>query len=172
MVVSDPDVLDLALADAPVGTEVRLDAGAGRVARLGSASIDAGLVVDRLPPLLRVLAATPTLVAGIVTVVGAFVLRRVLAEVAAGRPFAARNPRRIGMLAGLALIAALLPGVIASGATVAVLDHLDVAGPDAPFGFTILEVSAGPLVVAAVLGVVAHVFRYGQRLVDDVAGLV
>lgn len=171
VLVGDREAVEFSVDGIPPGVEVLLD-GASRAELAGTRSLDLALAVDDLPASLRVLAALPMALAATLTALGAFVLRRVLVDIASGRPFAPANPQRIALLAVLAVASALLPGLVASGATIAVLEHLGVAGPDGPFGFTILQVSSTPLLLAAVLGVVAGVFRHGQRLTDDVAGLV
>jgi hypothetical protein len=158
----------------PDGTSLRIPEGTSGTASAGSGggTVTLALEVAQLPPWLRALTELPWAVSGIATLVGAIVLRKVLLEVAAGRPFAARNPNRLRILAAIALVVAVVPGQLASLATVLTLDHLDAAGPASPLGFQILELSVSPFFLAAALLVVAQVFKHGQALTDDIEGLV
>jgi hypothetical protein len=81
-----------------------------------------------------------------------------------------RNPARLRVLAAVALVVAIVPGLLSSLATVLTLEHLGASGP--PLGFRILELSLSPFFLAATLLVVAEVFKHGQSLTDDVEGLV
>ncbi len=128
------------------------------------------LQVGELPAGLRALSETPFLAGGLLALAGAVVLRRLLLEIAAGRPFDVRNPGRLQALAGLVLVAGILPGALASLATIATLEHLGAA--DSPLGFNVLDLSFEPLLLSAALFVAAQVFSHGQRLTEDVEGLV
>jgi hypothetical protein len=136
------------------------------------ANREAELHVAELPASLRLLTGAPTMVTGLLLAVGAWLLRRILLDAASGRPFAPRTPDRIRGLAVLVLTGTLLPGAVASGATIAVVEHLDVLDATPGLGFEILQLEALPLVVVGVLLVVAQVFRSGQQLTEDVEGLV
>jgi hypothetical protein len=156
----------------PEGTALRIPEGASGTATDGTSAgtVTLALEVAELPAWLRALTELPWAVSGIATLVGAIVLRRVLLEVAAGRPFAPGNPARLRVLAAVALVVALFPGMLSSLATVLTLEHLGASGP--PLGFRILELSLSPFFLAATLLVVAEVFKHGQSLTDDVEGLV
>jgi hypothetical protein len=172
-VLVDEQLLGIGDVDGlPEGTALRIPEGAsgGATAGSGGGSVTLALEVAELPAWLRALSELPWAVSGLATLVGAVVLRRVLLEIAAGRPFAPRNPARLRALAAVALFVAIVPGLLASLATVLTLEHLDASGP--PLGFRILELPVSPFFLAAALLVVAEVFRHGQSLTDDVEGLV
>jgi hypothetical protein len=156
----------------PEGTALRIPEGASGTATDGTSAgtVTLALEVAELPMWLRGLTELPWAVSGIATLIGAIVLRRVLLEIAAGRPFAARNPGRLRVLAAVALVVAIVPGVLGSLATVLTLEHLGASGP--PLGFRIVELSVSPFFLAAALLVVAEVFKHGRSLTDDVEGLV
>lgn len=174
--VIDEDLLGLdEVADLPAGTSLgfgpvdggSVEASAGE----GGSTVDVALEVDSLPLGLRALLAAPALVTGLLLLVAAVLFGRLLLEIADGRPFDARNVTRWHGLAAVAFVQAFLPGLFGSIATVAVLGHVD-PGNSSPLGFTILNLSVAPLLLAAALAVLGEVFRYGQRLTEDVAGLV
>jgi hypothetical protein len=171
-VLVDPDALALEeVAGLPPGTSLDPASDGSANAATGAPAAALALQVDQLPLRLRFLAGLPALVIGLSTLAGAVVLRSMLLTIASGRPFDARNPGRFRALGVVVLIWALAPGLVASGATVAVLEHLgDAEG--SPLGFTILDLPITPLLGAAVLFVVAAVFDHGRRMSDDLAGLV
>lgn len=158
--VPDPGMLELTgPAGLPAGVELDLASAVERVA----------LEVDALPVSLRLLAASPFVATGALWLVGALALHRVLGDIARGRPFAPLVPRRIGVLSLVVLALTLLPGLLGTAGTVAVLHHLDLTDP---LGFVILDFEIAPLVVAGILALVAGVFQHGREMTDDVAGLV
>lgn len=172
-VLVDRDALALGDVDGlPPGTSLELSGKGGATIATGAPSTQLTLQVNRLPAGLRLLTTLPWLVLGLTTLAGAIVLRSVLLAIAAGRPFDRRNPGRLRTLGVLVLVGGLLPGLLASAATVAVLDHVGGADGDSPLGFTILDVPLNPILGAAVLFVVAAVFAHGGRLTDDLEGLV
>jgi hypothetical protein len=107
---------------------------------------------------------------GLGMLVAAILLEPVLRSTALGRPFAAGNARRLlgvaGVVAVVGTVAPLLPA--AAGALVLARTglgdsgHLVAAGGLSPF----------PLLVAAVLAVIAEAFRRGEQLARDSEGLV
>lgn len=129
------------------------------------------LHVAELPAPLRLLTEAPALLSGLLALVGAWLLRGVLREVAAGRPFADGVADRVTRLAGVTVVAALVPAALESLATVLVLEHTGLADASA-IGFTILSVDVGPLLLAAVLVVVAAVVRQGAELARETEALV
>lgn len=138
-------------------------------AHLTPTSDTVALVVDDLPRPLAALTELDDLVAGLLTLAGAWLLHRVLRDIAAGRPFAPRTPDRIGGLALTVAAMAVLPEAVRTIATLAVLERAGIA-PDV-LG-SAFDLDLAPLLVAAILGVVAGVFRRGAQLAADVEGLV
>ena len=110
------------------------------------------------------------LLGGLGMLVAAILLEPVLRSTALGRPFAPGNAGRLlgtaGVVASVGTVAPLLPA--AAGALVLARTglgdsgHLVAAGSLDPF----------PLLVAAVLAVIAEAFRRGERLARDTEGLV
>ncbi|MFA9429222.1 DUF2975 domain-containing protein [Egicoccus sp. AB-alg2] len=174
-VVVDADLLGFDdVAGLPAGTSLAVGDGHGGAVTVesgGREGADAVLEVDRLPLALRLLAASPAVAIGVLTLAGSWLFSRLLREVAAGRPFAHRNVTRWRGMAATVLAVALLPSALGTLATVAVLGRVDPAG-DAPVGFTILDLPLLPLLLVAALLVMAEVFRHGGALADDVEGLV
>lgn len=129
------------------------------------------LGVAELPAHLRVLTETPALVGGLLALVAAWLLRDVLREVVAGRPFAPLVPQR---LLGLALVAAafsFVPAAFRSASSVAVLEYTGLAAaPD--LRVTAFSLDLGALLAAAILAIAASVFRHGGELARDTEGLV
>lgn len=129
------------------------------------------LDVLELPAPLRVLTETPALVSGLLALVAAWLLHRVLLEIAAGRPFAPDVPQRLLGLALVAVAMSFVPDAFASAATVTVLEHTGLAdSPD--LHVTVFSLDLGMLLVAAILAVSASVFRHGGELARDTEGLV
>lgn len=170
-VLVDEQLLGLDDVDGlPEGSALRVPDGGGPAASDGHAAVV--LEVAELPAGLRALSEAPFVAGGLLALGGAWILSRLLLEVAAGRPFAERNPTRLRALAVVALLAGIVPGLLSSLAAVATLEHVGAGGDDSPLGFTILELSLGPLLLSAALFVAAAVFQHGQRLTDEVEGLV
>lgn len=130
------------------------------------------LDVFELPAGLRLLTETAALVVGLLVFAGAWQLRRVLLDIADGHPFAPAMPRRLTLIATVMLAVAVVPQALDNVATVAVLERLDLAGPGSPLGFTILDINLGALLAAAVVAVIAQVFRHGAQLTADTEGLI
>jgi hypothetical protein len=157
------------------------DAAVEAIPRLPSAPGDAPvalalgdsprLLVAELPAPLRGVTEAPALLSGVLALVGAWLLRGVLREVAAGRPFADGVAERVGGLAGVAVVAAFVPTAVESLASVLVLEHTGLADASG-IGVTLLSVDLGSLLLAAVLVVVAAVVRHGGELARETEGLV
>ncbi len=109
------------------------------------------------------------LVGGLGVLAAALVLRPVLDSIAGGRPFAPGNSRRLvalaAIIAGVGAVAPLLPQV----AGFLVLERTGLAGPRfmATPSFALTPILVGVLVLA-----LAAAFRIGERMTDDVRGLV
>lgn len=163
VVIEDPEVLLSDEADlAPAGASLDL------------AGIDgAMLVAEELPVGLRVLTQLPWTLAGLLVLAGAWLLWRMLLEVAAGRPF---HPRMPGRLRGLALVVfagSLFPSMVEGAASAAVLDHLGGLPESSPLAFQLFEIGFPvPFLIVMVLFVAAQVFESGRQLEDEVEGLV
>ncbi|QBI20092.1 DUF2975 domain-containing protein [Egibacter rhizosphaerae] len=130
------------------------------------------LVADTLPLALRLLTVAGTLVGGLLGVTGAWLLAQVLRDIGSGRPFTGAAPGRLRWLAVVVLASALFPRMLDGAAAAAVFDHLGIAESPASLSYTILQLDAGWLLLAAVLMVLAQAFAHGQRLAQDVEGLV
>lgn len=129
------------------------------------------LNVWELPSPLRALTEAPAFVRGLLALIGAWLLRGVLGEIADGRPFASGVARRITGLVGVAVAAAFVPASAQTVASAVVLEHAGLA--DAPgIGPPALVVDLGACLLAAVLVVVAAVVRHGAELSRDTEGLV
>ena len=148
---------------------VRLGEGL-RIEPSSAGAVD--LHVFELPAGLRALSEASTLAAGLLLAAGAVVLRRVLVDIADGRPFEVGVPRRIATLAVIVAALALVPLALDAAATSAVLDHAGLRGDTSPVRPAVLDLPVGMLLTAAVLGVLTRVFRHGQWLTDEVEGLV
>lgn len=161
----NPDVLDaFDVPGLPAGTYVELDPGQGGLTYHAS----------ELSWPLRLLTEAPAAVGGLCTAVGAWLLWRILREIAAGRPFHPRNPARIAGI-GVAVIAGVVVGnLLQNFATAEVLERTGAGGSASTFGagLTIIDLPLMPVVLALVLFIVADVFRRGRQLTEDVEGLV
>ena len=102
-------------------------------------------------------------------VTGAWLVLRVLQDVAAGDPF---RPRNVTRLRGLAFLVALgLPVVwFARGAVdLGLLASLQL---DAGVAGTVVAIPWAPVVAGMLIALVAEAFKLGAGLRDDVEGLV
>jgi hypothetical protein len=130
------------------------------------------LEVSQLPTGLRLFTEASGVLAALAVGAGAWALAGVLRTVATGRPFDRRNATRLAGVAAAVLVGGVLAPVIDDVAGFAVLDHLDLVGPDSPFVLTLLHVDLLPLLLALVVVAAAEAFRRGAALADDVDGLV
>lgn len=172
LLVLDPELV----ASVQQGRDVTLTAPADPTALRGWPDQDhreLRLDVERLPLGLRAATHASTFLVGLLLAFGTLVLYRTLSEVAAGRPFGRRTPAGIEFLAGLVLMGALLPQLLDAVASASVLWHLGgLQDGRSPLGYPILDLPLWHLGVVAVLAVLGQVFRHGQRLTEDVEGLV
>lgn len=160
-----PVVLDDANLVATPATD-RLPDGAHLEIAGGSAGVD--LVVDALPSWLSMLTAVGMALAGLLTLVGGWLIIRVLRDIWAGRPFTPANPKRLAALAVVVLAGALLPQLADNVAAALVLDHLGMTG----LGYTIVGLNGSAILAVIAISILAGAFRHGQHLAADVEGLV
>jgi hypothetical protein len=124
---------------------------------------------DTKPPmLLRFLTDLPTAIWAAALAGIAFLFARVIADVAAGRPFDAAQPRRWYLIGGLVIMATLVADVVNSWASQVFTDYYGIAGMAIPA----VQLSWVPFGLAGMAFVLAHAFRTGQQLVADTDGLV
>jgi hypothetical protein len=120
----------------------------------------------------QLLARGDAAVLGLAVGLGAWLLRPVLDSIAAGRPFGAGNSRRLAWLAMVVAVAGSIGPLLPQFGALAVLERLDLVGPDSPFvmgvTFWFLPVVVGGLLLL----VLAEAFRQGERIDSDVEGLV
>jgi hypothetical protein len=134
----------------------------------GAVSLD----VDRLPTGLRLFTEASDVLLALAVGAGAWWLAGVLRTVAAGRPFDRANSARLRGVAAAVLLGGVVAPVLDDVAGFAVLDHLDLIGPDSPFVLTLVHVDFIPLLLTLVVLAAAEAFRRGTALADDVDGLV
>lgn len=133
----------------------------------------ATLVAEELPTNLRILTQLPWTLAGALLLTGAWLLRRMLLDIAAGRPFDPRMPGRLRGLAVVVLAGTLFPGLLEGVASVVVTQHLGGLPDGSPLAVPLFDAQlTPPLLVVALLIVAAQVFESGRQLTDDVQGLV
>jgi hypothetical protein len=130
------------------------------------------LDVPQVPTGLRLLTEASGVVTALAVGAGAWWLAGVLRTVAAGRPFDRRNSARLRGVAAAVLVGGAVTPALADLAGFAVLEHLDLVGPDSPFVLTLLHVNFLPLLLTLVVLAAAEAFRRGAALADDVDGLV
>lgn len=108
-------------------------------------------------------------VGGLGLLVGALALAPVLRSIAEGRPFAPGNARRIAVLAVTIAVAGSIAPMLPQVAGILVLERTGLAGPR-------FADAAAPALTPVLVGVLvlalAAAFRAGERMADDVRGLV
>ncbi|HEX5332993.1 MAG TPA: hypothetical protein VFW79_10145 [Cellulomonas sp.] len=110
------------------------------------------------------------LVRGIGLLVGAVALQPVLRSISSGRPFARGNARRIAVVAGTVGVVGVVAPLLPRLAGRLVLERTGLAGTGA---FALAPaLSLEPLLVAALVLVVAAAFRAGETMARDMDGLV
>jgi hypothetical protein len=134
----------------------------------GAVSLD----VARLPTGLRLFTEASDVLLALTVGAGAWWLAGALRTVAAGRPFDRNNSARLRGVAAAVLLGGVVAPVLDDVAGFAVLDHLDLLGPDSPFVLTLLHVNLAPLLLTLVVLAAAEAFRRGAALADDVDGLI
>jgi hypothetical protein len=130
------------------------------------------LQVEDVELWLRALAAAGGLLGLLLVAVGAWSLGLITADISAGRPFAPRVSRYLGVLAGLTLVGAFVPSSLDNLASTVVLETTGVADATDLFGMLVLDVNLGAVLLAVVIGVLDQAVRHGRRLTAEVEGLV
>ncbi|MFQ1000439.1 hypothetical protein [Modestobacter sp. SSW1-42] len=120
----------------------------------------------------QLLARGDVAVLGLAVGLGAWLLRPVLASIAAGRPFGVGSSRRLAWLAVVVAVAGSLGPLLPQVGALAVLDRLDLVGPGSPFVMGVTFSFLPVLVGGGLLLVLAEAFRQGERIDSDVQGLV
>ena len=116
----------------------------------------------------QLLARGQWLVGGLGVLVGALALAPLLGSIADGYPFAPGNARLVVLAVTIAVAGVLAP-LLPQIAGFLVLDRTGLAGP--AFLAT-PSVEVAPLLVGALVLAAAAAFRAGERMADDVRGLV
>jgi hypothetical protein len=139
---------------------------------VADAGQEALLTAFHLPPALRILTELPASLGAVAVAVGAWLLARVISSIEAGRPFDRRNPHRLAGVAAAVLLGGLVAPLSAAPVSAAVLENLDLAGPDVPFALFSTTISLTPIGIALALLAAAEAFRRGGALADEVEGMV
>ena len=111
---------------------------------------------------------------GVCAGLGALLLRTLLLSIAARRPFRSGNAARLGVIAGLIMVAAVSTEVFPYVAGDLVLTRLGLGGPDSPV-IAPPALSPGliaPLLLALVVLTLAEGFRQGAESARDAGGPV
>ncbi|MGY2003962.1 DUF2975 domain-containing protein [Blastococcus sp. SYSU DS1024] len=125
-----------------------------------------------LPAGLRVLTELPASLAAVAVAVGAWLLARILSTVHDGHPFDRRNPGRLAGLAAAVVLGGLVVPMAEGVVATAVLEHLDLTGPDPPLVLFEVTIPFTPIGLALALLAAAEAFRRGRVLEDEVEGTV
>jgi len=139
---------------------------------VADADSDALLSAFELPAGLRALTELPAALNALAIALGAWLLARVMSSVEVGRAFDRRNPRRLAGLAAAVVLGGLVAPLSAAPVSVAVLEHLDLVGPDSPFALFDTTISLTPIGIALAVLAAAEAFRRGRALEDEVEGMV
>ena len=115
----------------------------------------------------QLLARGDVAVLGVALGVGAWLLRPVLAALAAGHPATAGNARRVARLAVVVVVAGMVGPLLPQLGALAVLDRLDLDAPGGPFTVGVHLSLLTPLLAGLLLLVLAEVLRQGARSPRD-----
>ncbi|MDP5183463.1 DUF2975 domain-containing protein [Blastococcus sp. BMG 814] len=135
-------------------------------------TLESQLFASDLPAGLRALTELPASLSAIAVTVGAWLLARVLWAIHDGRPFDRRNPGRLAGLAAAVVLGGLVVSMVEGVVATAVLEHLDLAGPDSPLVLFDITIPLTPIGLALALLAAAEAFRRGRALEDEVEGMV
>lgn len=102
---------------------------------------------------------------------GGLLLGRMLRAVARGEPLHHDNARRAAGIAALIVLGGLASDLLPVLGANVVLRRLELSGPDSP-AHAMVVLDLGPAMVAALVLVLAEVFRRGHEDTRDAAGLV
>ncbi|NEK86767.1 DUF2975 domain-containing protein [Blastococcus saxobsidens] len=139
---------------------------------LTAADPDALLTAFELPAGLRALTELPASLGAIAVAVGAWLLARTLWAIHDGHPFDRRNPGRLAGLAAAVVLGGLVVPLAEGLVATAVLEHLDLAGPDSPLVLLSTSLPLTPIGLAFALLAAAEAFRRGRALEDEIEGTV
>jgi hypothetical protein len=104
--------------------------------------------------------------------VAGFLLSRLVRSISARQPFAAENPGRLRIIAGLLVVGGMGSQYVEALTRIALLDYTGTAdAPSSPLA-TSVSVDLSWLFVAVVVFVLAQAFAHGRALTEDVEGLV
>lgn len=123
---------------------------------------------DAVPAYYRAMSEAGKSVLALMMAVIVFLLLRLRTEFAAGRPFAARNARRLSAMALAVVVGAYGSAWLDSYAAQIFYDYLSLERPL----YVSFEWSPVPLILAGALLIVAQAFKKGRALTEDVEGLV
>ncbi|WP_170852273.1 DUF2975 domain-containing protein [Blastococcus sp. DSM 46786] len=135
-------------------------------------TLESTLFAAELPAGLRALTELPASLGAIAVAVGAWLLARVLWAIHDGHPFDRRNPGRLAGLGAAVVLGGLVAPMIEGVVATAVLEHLDLAGPDSPLVLFSTSLSLLPIGLALALLAAAEAFRRGRALEREVEGMV
>jgi hypothetical protein len=132
-----------------------------------------GFVVDDAPLWLWALSLLPALLLSVAISVVAWLLLRTMRETYAGEPFSTTGVRRLRRVASVVGIAAVVVPALQAVAEHSIAAHvLPEEGPGLIGRWDVLGETIPWLVAALLLFAIAEAFSVGQRLADDVEGLV
>jgi hypothetical protein len=154
----EPDAVVLPRAGLPDGVRLRVDPRSVELQAWDSTLAE------------QALARADVLVLGLGVALASWLLRPVLRGLERGEPFRVGSARRIAGIALVIAVVALLAPTLDAVAAAEVLARLDLGDP-ALVTWT-WSLPLVPLVVAALVLAVAESFRRGERLSEDIEGLV
>lgn len=131
-------------------------------------TIQATLNVFELPWLLKLLSEAGTSVWALCMAGIAWLLSLLLRDIYRGRPFSAKNPKRLQLIALLILAGSFASDTLNGIAAVLVSGHVDLEAPL----ITSFHYTWAPLILAGLVFVLGDAFRRGRVLSDDARGLV
>lgn len=125
--------------------------------------------ITDLSALDRLLTFLPGLVLVALVVAGALIMQRIARDVGRGTPFVSGQVRRLRILALLLVVGAPVLQVVELVTTSALLSGADLGGLPASVWF---DFPIGPMLLGLFLALLAEAFRHGDRLEDDLEGVI
>ncbi len=117
----------------------------------------------------RVLDLAPGLLVLALVLAACWLVFRLMRDIGAGQPFAARNVTRLRLLAAILIFGVPIAAFARLACTGAIVGGLDLGGlPPAAW----FEIPWLPVVLGGFVALLAEAFKTGARLRDDVDGLV